>query len=146
MNILQAIRRDLSYSVELQEQLIESATQLEFDLDAEYPNNLRIIDAEHLTDEDMEGHEYIEDGSGCKYYLMYYIEYSIPSPDYKRQILQDLARECEMEVKEYILDSAEKERGFYRWLFSGSGSDPDWNDYSLPEGAKDSYNEFIETL
>lgn len=77
MTILQAIRRDLSYSEELQSQLISSAETMGFDLTTQYPDNLSLIDTETLNEKEiaeLDGNEYLEDDLGCKYYLKYCIQ------------------------------------------------------------------------
>lgn len=153
MTILQAIRRDLSYSEELQSQLIESAETMGFDLTAQYPDNLSLIDSETLLNEEEiavleDGNEYLEDEVGCKYYLQYSVQYSIPNPEYKKQVLAELAASMDeaMSLREYVEYSEENDPNFFRFMFAGFGDQPDWNDWALPEEAKQAYNEFLQSI
>lgn len=73
MTLLKAIKNEAAGNGSLERQLIESANEYGFDLNHEYPENLKLVD----TGEDsslLEGDEYIEDSAGIAYKLNYEID------------------------------------------------------------------------
>lgn len=72
MTLRNAIIRDVVDT--LHNQLLESASEFEFDLDREYPDNLKILDSEEWNEDKKKGYdEYLEDKIGVQYFISYSI-------------------------------------------------------------------------